>query len=535
MLRNGPEELVREDDVHHRYLVDDHEVGIEGLVESVAEASGGRLELEEPVDRGRLEAGGFREPLRGPAGRRAEAGAHPLRAHDVEHRVDDGGLPDPGAAGDDGDPLADRAGHRFALRARELDAHPLLRPRDRLLRIDVPPRGAAAGEQAAEVARRAALGPLQDGEVDPGVPVAHLVHELVVGELAGERPFDDLRIDLEQLGGGFDEGSPFAGAVPLAGELLEHVADPRPGAGDRVGIEPEGLRNRVGGAEADATHVEGEPVGVLADAVHRLVPVEPVDPDRPGRSHSVRLQEDHDLADRLLLSPCGDHPALALRSDPGKLAEALGVVLDDLEDLRAEHAHELRREVGADAPDHPRAEVLLDAFEGARRDHPQVFRPELEPVPSVVDPGPGRLHELAGTDRHGGPDHGDRLAAPGGVHPQHAETGFLAVEGDPLDGAGDPVRVPEFELQGRLAPPRCASRSLGHGVSLRTPARPAGGGQGGRAGGGRDYRKVFGLRKKPRMRQPFGERASCRLPAGRQMKSPVVATPSSSSNSPSRM
>ena len=143
MVRDGPEELVREDDVHHRHLVDDHEVGVEGLVESVPEAPGRRVELEQPMDGGCLEPGGLREPLRGPAGWRAEAGAHPLRAHDAQHRVDDGGLPDPGSPRDDGDPLADGAGHRRALRARELEAHPLLRPRDRLLRIDVPPRRAA--------------------------------------------------------------------------------------------------------------------------------------------------------------------------------------------------------------------------------------------------------------------------------------------------------------------------------------------------------------------------------------------------------
>ena len=67
VLRNGPEELVREDDVHHRHLVDDHEVGVEGLVASMAEASGRRVELEQPMDGGCLEAGGLREPLRGPA------------------------------------------------------------------------------------------------------------------------------------------------------------------------------------------------------------------------------------------------------------------------------------------------------------------------------------------------------------------------------------------------------------------------------------------------------------------------------------
>ena len=306
------------------------------------------------------------------------------------------------------------------------------------------------------MAGRAELGPVQRRKKDPRLRAACLVHELVLGDLPGERPLDDLRIDFEQLGGGVNERTSFAGAVPLGGEFLEDMAEPRPRPGDGLGVETDGLRDRVGGAEPDAADVEGEPVGVLAYPVHRLVAVEAVDARRPGRAHPVRLKEDHDLAHRLLLRPSGDHLTLALRTDPGQLQEPFRFVLDDLEHLRPEGAHELRREVGADAPDHSRPEVLLDAFEGAGRNHPQVLRPKLESVAAIVDPDPVRLHEFAGADGRGAADDRDRLGATGGVHAQHAEPGLLAVEGDAVHGSGDPVGVAELELEGLLAPPRCA-------------------------------------------------------------------------------
>ena len=52
---------------------------------------------------------------------------------------------------------------------------------------------------------------------------------------------------------------------------------------------------------------------------------------------------------------------------------------------------------------------------------------------------------------------------------------------------------------------------------------------------GSAQKNLFGFRKKPRIRQPFGARATCRLPAGRHTKLPAVTSPSSSTRLPSRM
>jgi hypothetical protein len=54
-----------------------------------------------------------------------------------------------------------------------------------------------------------------------------------------------------------------------------------------------------------------------------------------------------------------------LGPDAVELLQAVRMVLDDVEDPLAEGAHQLAGEVRADALDHARTQVLLDAFQGA--------------------------------------------------------------------------------------------------------------------------------------------------------------------------
>ena len=62
-----------------------------------------------------------------------------------------------------------------------------------------------------------------------------------------------------------------------------------------------------------------QPVGVLADDAHRFGAVGLVDPDRPRGADPVGVQEQHDLADHLLLRPAGHDAPRALRPDAGDL------------------------------------------------------------------------------------------------------------------------------------------------------------------------------------------------------------------------
>ena len=156
------------------------------------------------------------------------------------------------------------------------------------------------------------------------------------------------------------------------------------------------LGDGIGGHEPDTVDVEGQAVGVLAHPLHRLVAVGLVDAHRPGGADAMGLQKYHDLAHDLLLRPGAGHPFLALGSDALQFQQSLGLLLDDVEDLLAESADQLAGEMRADALDHARAQVLLDAFKCRGRDDPQLLGLELQAVLAVVGPGAGALDIFPG-------------------------------------------------------------------------------------------------------------------------------------------
>ena len=149
------------------------------------------------------------------------------------------------------------------------------------------------------------------------------------------------------------------------------------------------------------------------------------------------VQEDHDLADDLLLGPGGGDALGAHRADARHLAQALGLRFDDVEHLLAEGPHQLLGVDRADAADHAGAEILLDAVDRCRRRGLQKPRLELLAVGAVVDPFARRGDPLAGGDRRGVADDGHQIAMAACLHPQNAEAVLGVVEGDPLDEAGE--------------------------------------------------------------------------------------------------
>ena len=118
--------------------------------------------------------------------------------------------------------------------------------------------------------------------------------------------------------------------VPLVGQLVEDVEDPRLRPELRILGEAQLLGDLVGGDEADPEDVRRQAVGVLPDDVDRLVPVLLEDPGGIARADAVGLQEDHDRADLLLLLPRLLDHGDPLRADPVDLGELLDVALDDV-------------------------------------------------------------------------------------------------------------------------------------------------------------------------------------------------------------
>lgn len=62
----------------------------------------------------------------------------------------------------------------------------------------------------------------------------------------------------------------------------------------------------------------------------------------------MSMEEQHNLADHLLLCPAGDDALRALRPNPRHLMETLRRLLDKIEHRLAERAHQL---LGIDRPD----------------------------------------------------------------------------------------------------------------------------------------------------------------------------------------
>ena len=155
----------------------------------------------------------------------------------------------------------------------------------------------------------------------------------------------------------------------------------------------------------------------------------------------MAVQEQHDLADHLLLGPASLDACGPLGPDAGHLLQPFGCLLDGVEHGLAERLDQLAGVDRADALDHAGAEIAQDTLERGRRGRFQEGSLELQPMRSVVDPAARGLDELAGADRGGGTDHGDQIALPADLDPQHAKAGLGAVEGHPLDQAGQSLAL----------------------------------------------------------------------------------------------
>jgi hypothetical protein len=182
-----------------------------------------------------------------------------------------------------------------------------------------------------------------------------------------------------------------------------------------------------------------------------------------------------------------------LGADPGDLAQPLGLLLDQFEHGIAERPNQLLGVDRADAADHARAQIPLDALQCRGWACLQEAGPELQAVGAVVHPDPAHLHRFAGADRGSMPDHGDQVALATHLDPEHAEAAVLVVERHPLHQPGQCLcrgrlhwrghrHVPSsglHPLSVAAAPPRRALGSSGvrptsrHGLSATAPA-PAG-------------------------------------------------------------
>ena len=153
------------------------------------------------------------------------------------------------------------------------------------------------------------------------------------------------------------------------------------------------------------------------------------------------VQEQHDLADHLLIRPARDDPLDAHRTDTGNLAQPVRLPLDHVEHIGAEGADQLLRVDRADSPDHAGTQVLLNAFRRGRHRGAQEAGLELEAMGAIVVPDTGRLNELTRRDRGGMTDDGNQVAMTTRLDAEDAEPILRIMEGHPLDQTGQNLPV----------------------------------------------------------------------------------------------
>ncbi len=116
----------------------------------------------------------------------------------------------------------------------------------------------------------------------------------------------------------------------------ERIRNPRPDAdhGRFLDAQPHG--DRIRRFEPDAADILGQPVRIFRHDLHGIVTVSLVDAYRTGSADAVRMQEDHNLTDDLLLRPRGDDTLRPARPDAVHFAKAAWRALDHVEHFVAE-------------------------------------------------------------------------------------------------------------------------------------------------------------------------------------------------------
>src|SRR5262249_55743512 len=129
--------------------------------------------------------------------------------------------------------------------------------------------------------------------------------------------YNELRRDLEKLLRQRHELLFGGTTMPVLHCLGERGRYPSPHADHRGLFAAQLCRNLGSGAEANAPDVASQPVRIFRDHSDGVGTVRLVDAHRPRRAYAVAVQEQHDLADDLLLAPPGNDPLGAFRSNAG--------------------------------------------------------------------------------------------------------------------------------------------------------------------------------------------------------------------------
>ena len=262
-------------------------------------------------------------------------------------------------------------------------------------------------------------------------------HDRIMSEFMIERRSHDCVVYIEEFCRELEEGLDWKPTVSLVGRLLQGERNAGPNALRRLLRQAHLHGYRIGCSKADAFYVAGEPIGILGHHLDRVMAIGLEDAHRPGRSDAVGMQEDHDVADSLLLGPArGDLPGPEF-ADAGNLPQFLRGGFDDFESRFAKDADNSLGECRTDAAHHAGAKVFLDALGRRRRGCLQRIGFELQAMCAIGEPDADGMDKFSGGDESGMADDRDEIAAPARLDLQDRKAILLVVKGHPLDGADE--------------------------------------------------------------------------------------------------
>ena len=299
--------------------------------------------------------------------------------------------------------------------------------------------GGAPSPQRKQAFGDAALGEIQPPQEDAGSPLDRVRHDLAALKLMGQGRVDDAGVDFEQRRRQLDQVLRRQAAMALVGRFLQGEGNAGAHPLRRLPRHAELHGDGVGGAKPDAADVAREPVRILGHDLDGVMAIGFEDADRPRRADAVGVQEEHDVADGLLLGPAGGDLSSAELADARDIPQLLGACLDDFECRHAEYGDDPLGELRADTAHHAGAEVFLDPLGRCWRRGLEEVRLELQPVRSVGDPDADGVDEFARRNRRGVADDWHKVALPPSLHFQDGETAVLVVERHPLDRADERV------------------------------------------------------------------------------------------------
>ena len=250
----------------------------------------------------------------------------------------------------------------FLLGHRQLDVQSLFDPGNRFFHVDPWQRMRMGRGDAKNRLGQSDFGPMETGQIKPRLAINIFSNDAPILNGSLDRRFHDLWVDLHQLGRLLHHARLREAAVSVTGQFLQGVQDGGSRPVGAIAVDSQLRRQFIGRLEADSPNVVGQLIRVRFDLGDGFVSVGAVDPDGSPRRNAMLGQEEHELADFLLLLPALADSLEPLRPDPFDVQQEVGGLLEDFQRSLVVDGDDLGRQFRADTADRPRGQILLDAF-----------------------------------------------------------------------------------------------------------------------------------------------------------------------------